>query len=599
VGSRHETRGTLWAVTAILSGMPRTFLALIAVLATLSAPAGAQKPTGDWPLHNLDAQSSRFSPLDEINGTNAGTLAVKWQFDLPKPASAGTSTPIVVGGIMYVNSGQTLFAIDGATGKALWTREALQEFPGGGRGPAYGDGRVYVAGRSMIAAFEAQTGRPLETFGTRGVLNPARAALDFKDPGKYPADLNPETLGYFMAAAPTYANGTLFVGLASSEDLVPGGLVVAVDGATGRVKWVFRTIPQGPQDDGWELTKNTWSGAARQGGGLWSPPAVDSTLGMVYVNVSNPSPNYDGSMRKGANLFTNSIVALDMNTGKLKWHFQALHHDIWDWDLVTGPTLFDVTIKGQTVKALASLAKTCYVYAFNRETGKPLFPIVEMAVPTQTDIPGEEVYPTQPIPFNARFVPQSPFCATFPPNIEDPKLVEKSRVIFTPPSSKEALLIAPGAVGGPNRGSSSFSPHTGWLYVTGKNNAMILQAKPLTGPIQPGLGNPGHFQNFIEWKMSTDNATQNIAAYDPATGDLAWVTEFPGTTNGGNLVTAGDVVFQAIGRNFYAVDARTGKKLAQVALKTVTSSTPLTYTAGGKQVLAIASGSSIVALGLP
>jgi quinoprotein glucose dehydrogenase len=451
----------------------------------------------------------------------------------------------------------------------------------------------------VIAAFEAETGRPFEAFGTRGVLNPARAALDFKDPGKYPPDLNPETLGYFMASAPTYANGTLFVGLASSEGLVAGGLMVALDSATGRVKWVFRTIPQGPQDDGWELTKDTWSGTARQGGGVWSPPAVDSALGMVYVNVSNPSPNYDGSTRKGANLFTNSIVALDMNTGRLKWYFQALHHDIWDWDLVTGPTLFDVTVKGQTVKAVASLAKTCYVYAFNRETGKPIFPIIEMAVPTKSDVPGEEVYPTQPIPYNARFVPQSPFCATFPPNIEDPALAEKSRVVFTPPSSKEALLIAPGATGGPNRGPSSFSSRTGWLYVTGKNSAMILQAKPLTEPIKPGLNNPGHFQNFIKWKMSTDNATQNIAAYDPATGELAWVTEFPGTTNGGNLVTAGDVVFQAIGRDFYAVDARTGKKLAQVNIKIGTFSTPLTYMAGGKQLLAIASGGSIVALALP
>ncbi len=579
--------------------MPRTFLALIAVLATLSSRASAQQPAGDWPLHNLDAQSSRFSPLDQINTTNAGKLAVKWQLDLPKPFTAGTATPIVVGGVMYVNSAQTLFAIDGATGKTLWTRTATQEFPGGGRGPAYGGCRVYAAGRSVIAAFEAETGRPFEAFGTRGVLNPARAALDFKDPGKYPPDLNPETLGYFMASAPTYANGMLFVGLASSEGLVAGGLMVALDGATGRVKWVFRTIPQGPQDDGWELTQDTWSGTARQGGGVWSPPAVDSALGMVYVNVSNPSPNYDGSSRKGANLFTNSIVALDMNTGRLKWYFQALHHDIWDWDLVTGPTLFDVTVKGRTVKAVASLAKTCYVYAFNRETGKPIFPIIEMAVPTKSDVPGEEVYPTQPIPYNARFVPQSPFCATFPPNIEDPKLAEKSRVIFTPPSSKEELLIAPGAVGGPNRGPSSFSPRTGWLYVTGKNNAMILQAKPLTEPIKPGLNNPGHFQNFIKWKMSTDNATQNIAAYDPATGELAWVTEFPRTTNGGNLVTAGDVVFEAIGRDFYAVDAKTGKKLAQVNIKISTFSTPLTYMAGGKQVLAIASGSSIVALGLP
>jgi len=579
--------------------MNRIFLALIVILATLFTPIGAQPPAGDWPLHNLDAQSTRFLPLDQINTSNAGELAVKWHIDLPKPASAGTSTPIVVGGIMYVNSAGTLFAIDGATGKALWTRTASQDFPGGGRGPASGDGRVYVAGRSMIAAFDLETGRPSVAFGTDGVLNPARLALDFKDPGKYPADLNPEDLGYFMAAAPTYADGTLFVPLASSEGLVRGGLLAALNGATGKVKWAFRTVPQGPQDDGWDLTEDTWSGADRQGGGIWNPPSVDTALGMVYINVSNPSPNYDGSQRKGANLFTNTLVALDMNTGKLKWYFQAIHHDIWDWDLVTGPTLFETTIKGQTVKAVASLAKTCYVYAFNRETGKPLFPIIEMAVPTKSDVPGEEVYPTQPIPYNARFVPQSPFCATFPPNIEDPELIKKSRVMFTPPSSKEPLLIAPGALGGPNRGSSSYSPRTGYLYVTGKNSAMILQAKPLTEPIKPGLNNPGHFENFIEWKMSTDNATQNIAAYDPSTGDLAWVTEFPGTTNGGNLVTAGDVLFQGIGRNFYAVDATNGKTLAAVNIKISTFSTPLGYMAGGKQLLAIASGSSIVALGLP
>ena len=579
--------------------MTRTFFRLVAVFAALAAPITAQDSGGDWPLHNFDPQSSRFSPLDQINTTNAENLTVKWKLDLPRPASAGTATPIVIGGVMYVNSGPTLFAVDGASGEVLWTRTAKEEYPGGGRGPAYGDGRVYATGRSIIAAFDAETGDPVESFGTDGMLHAARAALDFKDPDTYPPDLDPETLGYFIASAPTYADGTLYLGLASSEGLVPGGLVVAFDGATARVKWVFRTIPQGPRDDGWELTKDTWSGPARQGGGVWSPPAIDTELGMVFVNVSNPSPNYDGSTRKGANLFTNAIVALDLNTGALKWHFQALHHDIWDWDLVTGPTLFEVTVDGQPVKALASLAKTCYVYAFNRETGDPIFPMVETAVPTQSDVPGEEVYPTQPIPYTARYVPQSPFCATFPPYIEDPDLAARSRPIFTPPSSQEPLLIAPGAVGGPNRGSSSFSPRTGLLYVTGKNNAMILQAKPLTEPIEPGLGSPGHFENFIEWKMSTDNATQNIAAYDPATGDLAWVTEFAGTTNGGNLVTAGDVVFQAIGREFYAVNARTGEKLAQVTMEISTFSTPMGYMAGGGQYLAIASGGSVVALGLP
>lgn len=269
---------------------------------------------------------------------------------------------------------------------------------------------------------------------------------------------------------------------------------------------------------------------------------------MVYANVGNPTTNYDGSKRKGINLFTNSIVGLDMHTGKLKWYYQTIHHDIWDWDLVSGPTLFDATINGKTVKIVASPPKTCFVYALNRETGEP-------------------IHPTQPIPFNARNVAQSAFSATYPPGIEDPKLIPLARPIFTPPSVKAPILISPGATGGPNRGAGSFSPRTGFLYVTGKNDAMLLQAKSVTEPIKPGLGAPGHYESFTEWKMGMVKATQSIAAFDPATGDLAWVTEVPGTTSGGNIVTAGDLVFEAVDRTFYALDAKTGQRLAEVPMK--------------------------------
>ncbi len=580
-------------------------VALLAVTAVQAPRLLAQNPrpvsieAGDWPLHNLDARNSRFSPLAQVTAANAGKLTVKWQLDLPKSVSVGTATPIVVGGIMYFNSGPDLYAVDGATGKVLWNTKAGQEFPGGGRGPAYGDGLVYATGRSLIAAFDAENGRPILSFGTNGLLNPAKAALEFKDPGKHAPDMNPETLGYFMASSPTYANGTIYVGLASSEGMVAGGLVAAIDGTTGKVKWVFRTVPQGPGDDGWELIKDTWSGPLRQGGGVWSVPAVDPALGMVYVNVGNPTTNYDGSQRKGSNLFTNSIVALDMHTGKLKWFFQTIHHDIWDWDLVSGPTLFDATVNGKTVKVVASPPKTCYVFALNRETGKPIHPVVEMAVPTKSDVPGEEVYPTQPIPFNARHVAQSAFCATFPPGIEDPKLLPLARPIFTPPSVKEPILVSPGATGGPNRGAGSFSPRTGFLYVTGKNDAMLLQSKSVTEPIKPGLGSPGHYQSFTEWKMGMVKATQSIAAYDPNTGDLAWVASVPGTTSGGNIVTGGDLVFEAVDKVFYALDARTGKRLAEVPMKISAFSSPLAFMAGGKQFVAIASGSSVVAVGLP
>ena len=588
----HMRLVALGAVLAATTAqVPRVLLAQNARAVSVEA--------GDWPLHNLDARNSRYSPLNQVNATNAAKLTVKWQLDLPKSVSVGTATPIAVGGIMYFNSGPDLYAVDGVTGKVLWNKKAGQEFPGGGRGPAFGDGRIYATGRSILAAFDAENGRPILSFGNGGMINPAKAALEFKDPGTHAPDMNTESLGYFMASAPSYANGMLFVGLASSEGMIAGGLVVALDGVTGKVKWVFRTVPQGPGDDGWEIVKDTWSGPLRQGGGVWSVPAVDPALGMVYVNVGNPTTNYDGSQRKGSNLFTNAIVALDMNTGKLKWHFQTIHHDIWDWDLVSGPTLFDATINGKTVKVVASPPKTCFVYALHRETGKPIFPIVEMAVPTASDVPGEEVYPTQPIPFNARHVAQSAFCATFPPGIEDPKLLPLARPIFTPPSVKAPILVSPGATGGPNRGSGSFSPRTGFLYVTGKNDAMLLQAKSVTEPIKPGLGAPGHYQSFTEWKMGMVKATQSIAAFDPATGDLAWVTEVPGTTSGGNIATAGDLVFEAVDRSFYTLDAKTGKRLAAVPMKVSAFSSPLAYMAGGKQFIAIASGSSIVAIGLP
>jgi glucose dehydrogenase len=281
------------------------------------------------------------------------------------------------------------------------------------------------------------------------------------------------------------------------------------------------------------------------------------------------------------NLFTNSVVALDATTGRVRWHFQAIHHDIWDLDLITGPTLFDSVIKGRPVKALASLAKSCYVYALDRVIGAPPFPIVETPMPTTTDMPREHVSPTQPIPYNARYVPQSPFCATYP-DVSDPGLAKRVRPMFHPFQIGESVIVAPGLYGGPNRGSSSFSPRTGLLYVMGKNDALSLRVKSVGNSLKPGPDAPGHRQGFVEQSATSVTAMQNIAAFNPETGDLAWVTQFPGSTNGGNLVRAGDVIFQAIGRDIHAVDAKTGKPLAKIALKTATSATPLTYEAAGR-----------------
>ncbi len=597
-----DTRRLLWAAVSTAA------IGLIGVMARGSEPSFAQGRgataqasalrAGDWPLHNLDLHNGRFSPLDQINRANADKLVVKWSLDLPRSISLGSATPIVVNGVMYFNAGGRIFAIDAASGRSIWTKEIGADLPVGGRGPAYGDGKVYFVGRSHLFAVDAETGAPVESFGRKGVLDVTSNALAFKDPVKYGPDFDPTAAGYMLASAPAYVDGTLYVGIAQADSLVTGGLVVAIDAASGRVKWAFRTIPQGPEDEGWEIAKETWSDPERRGGGIWTQPAVDPELGIVYANVSNPSPNYDGSTRKGINLFTNSIVALNSANGRLMWHFQAIHHDIWDWDLMTGPTLFDTTVNGKPVKALASLAKTCYVYALDRVTGRPIFPVVETPVPMTTDMPGEAVWPTQPIPYTARHVPQTPFCATYP-DVKDPELIGRRRPSFHPYQVNEFIIVSPGLQGGPNRGSSSFSPRTGLLYVTGKNDAWSIKAKPVGNTLKPGPSSPGHFGNIKEEGKTGVTPTQNIAAYDPATGELAWVVELPNVTNGGNLVTAGDVLFQAIGRDFYAIDATSGRRLAKVSLKTVTSSTPLAYLADLRQFVAIASGSTVVALGLP
>jgi glucose dehydrogenase len=561
---------------------------------------GAAPPPADWPMHNRDIFSTRYSPLDEVNASNVNRLAVRWSYQVPGGGGGGTiasTTPLVVDGVMYFNAGSQLFALDGATGKELWTFQADPPFRGSGRGPVYADGRIYAFGNSELYAVDAKTGKPVQSFGQGGVVPIVRNALRLKYPGKYAADLDPTTLGYSMTTPPAYFNGTLYLGMPFSDSLLPGGLVVAVDGVTGAIKWVFNTVPQGPQDDGWEITKDTFSGA-RYGAGIWVQPAIDPELGLIYVNTGNATPNYDGSSRKGINLFTNSILALRLDTGRLAWYFQAIHHDIWDWDLAAGPVLFDTTVDGRAVKGVGSLGKNCHVYFFDRETGKPLNPIVETAMPTQTDVPGEEVWPTQPVPYTSSGLPLLPFCSTYP-IVKDPELAKRVRPSYHPYQVNEFVITAPGNTGGSNYGSPSFSPRTGLFYATGKNDAWSIKVKPVGDTLKPGPGNQGHFGVIGERADTGVTPTQALSAYEPATGRQVWYVELPGTTNGGNLVTAGDLVFQPSGMDLFAVDARSGKQLFKESVKRAIRASPLTYQAGGRQYVAIVAANTVVALALP
>lgn len=551
----------------------------------------------DWATHNLDPRNSRFAPLDEINASNVGSLAVKWTFTAPAADNIGRATPLAVDGILYFNSGSKLFAVDGATGRQVWVTEVDPPFPANGRGPTYADGRIYAYGQTVMYAVDAKTGRVIESFGNKGRLLVADAAIN----AKY---ANKDARGYSIAAPPAYHDGTLYVGLAVSEAHIPGGLVVALDGRTGAVKWVFNTVPQGPGDEGWEVAKDTWRGGQRVGGGMWTQPAIDPELGLLYINVGNPSPDYDGSARKGENLFTNSLVALRLATGRIAWYFQTLHHEVWDFDLVSGPILFDVKVGDRLIKGVASGGKNCFLYAWHRDTGVPINPMVEMAVPTKTDVPGEEIWPTQPFPHTAKGVPMQPFCQTFPV-IANPELARRARPIYTPYSVKERFIVSHG---GSSFGSPSFSPLTGLLYITGKNAAISFTVKPVGDTLrQAQSANVGHDAVIAEGPFRGDQVgvpnSETVTAYNPGTGDLVWQTEFPTASSigsSGNFVTAGNLVFQGADSGmFYAFDARTGRQLlAHKAQRSIRTS-PITYTAGGRQYVAVVATNTVLAFALP
>ena len=554
----------------------------------------------DWPQHNLDIQSSRYAPLDEINTSNVSRLALRWSFEAGAANNISQVTPLVVDGVMYVNAGSTLFAVNAITGETVWTLEMDDSLEARGRGPVYGDGRLYAFGGATMYATDVKTGELVESFGEGGRLEIVSDALQFKYPDSYPPDFDAYEIGYRLTTPPVYFDDTLYTGVALSENNIPGGLVVATDATTGAIKWVFNTVPQRPSDDGWEIANDTWGDAPRVGGGVWTPPAIDAELGLVYVNSGNPSPDYDGSGRPGMNLFTNATIALELETGRLAWYYQAVHHDVWDWDHVTGPTLFDVTTgDGRTIKGIAAAGKNCLMYLWHRETGEPINPIVEMVVPTETNVPGEQVWPTQPIPYTSGGVPMTPFCATYP-LVSDPEAKKRARQMYTPYSTTEFYIVSHG---GGSWGPPSFSPRTGLLYMTGKDSVVAFTVNPIGDSVEVGVGD-GHSDTIAEGPIRDDMTPLfTVTAYEPATGNLVWQQRMPTASaigSSGNLVTAGNLVLQGtdVGK-LYAFDARTGDELFVYEHNRPIRASPLTYQVNGTQYVSVVSTNDVLTFAVP
>ena len=525
----------------------------------------------NWTSHNLDLDNSRYSALDEVNTETVAQLTEQWSYEVAAGIDIAQVTPLVIDGVMYFHAGPSVIAIDAVTGEEVWSLELNEARRNRVRGPTYAEGKIYAYNGPSLVAADAKTGELVESFGDGGVLPVVGLALQTKYPDTYPPTLDPHELGYRITAAPAYH------------------------------EWVFNTIPQRPQDDGWEIAADTWGDGQRAGGGVWTQPAIDLDLGLIYFNTGNPSPDYDGSARPGANLFTNSTVALDLETGALRWYYQAIHHDLWDWDHVTGPVLFDVTgADGEVVRGVGSAGKNCLLYLWDRETGEPINPMVETLVPTESNVPGEVVYPTQPIPHNARGVPMTPFCATYV-HLDDPELQAQSRQMYTPYSTEEHLIVAHG---GSSFGSPAFSPRTGLLYVTGKNAAVSMIVRPLGDSLEPGPHGDGHSANFEELsRIPAFTPTTTLTAYEPASGEEAWQAVFPALSPigaSGNLATAGDLVFQGADDGaFYAFHAATGEQLFRHQAARPIRSSPMTYQVNGKQYVTVIATNTVLTFALP
>ena len=380
-----------------------------------ATPFVASTKTGDWPSYTGDTRGSRYSPLTQINADNFNDLEVAWRFKTDnlgsRPEYKLEGTPLVVNGVLYTTAGtrRSVIALDAATGEMVWVHRYPEGVRGAnaprqlsGRGLAFwSDGRndqriLYVTPGYRLIALDAATGQPVKTFGKDGVVD---LKIGVVVGANQPIDLETGEIG--LHSTPTVVKDVVLVGSAMKEGMTvtthnnTKGLARAFDVRTGRLIWTFNTIPRPIEPGGDTWLDNAW--AQNGNAGVWTQITADEELGLVYLPVESPTSDYYGGKRPGNNLFGESLVCVDLQTGKRKWHFQFVHHAIWDHDLSSAPLIADVTVNGRPRKVVAVPSKQAWLYVFDRITGEPIWPIEERPVP-KGDVPGEWYAPTQPHP---------------------------------------------------------------------------------------------------------------------------------------------------------------------------------------------------------
>lgn len=617
-------------------------------------PRPGAGPDSSWPTYGGDLANRRYVPFDQITAENFDTLEVAWRLPTmsfgSRPEYRFESTPLVVGGVLYTTAGsrRAVVALDAATGELLWTyredegergRNAPRQLSG--RGLAYWtdgtDARiVYVTPGYRIIALDAATGRRAPGFGVDGVV-------DLKT--EFDQSIDPLTADVGLQAAPVIAKDIVIIGAAHSQGTSPRsmsnvkGYVRGYDVRTGARRWIFHTIPR-PGEPGSE----TWEGdsAERAGNaGVWTQVSVDEELNLAYLPVELPTGDFYGGHRPGAGLFGESIVAVDLHTGERKWHFQLVHHGLWDSDIPCAPVLVDITVDGREIKALAQVTKQGWVYVLDRTTGEPVWPIIERPVP-QGDVPGESYAPTQPIPTRPAPFERQGVSADdlidFTPELRAEALQAmasyRTGPIFTPPSVIDptgtfGTLMLPHNQGGANWPGASFDPDTRRLYVFSQThlaNIGLVAGNPSetdfpysgrTAPLPPGPP-PGRGGLTVQGLSIIKPPYGRITAIDLDTGDTLWQVPHGDTPDAirnnpalrgvtiprtgqpgiaGTLVTktlviAGETQFSTAGHPrgalLRAYDKDTGADAGAVFMPAPQTGSPMSYMLGGRQYLVVA-----------
>jgi quinoprotein glucose dehydrogenase len=620
--------------------------------------AQTSSTNSEWRTYGSTLASTRYAPLDQINASNFGSLEVAWRLKTdnlgPRPEFNFQSTPLVIGGVMYTTAGsrRAVVALDAATGEMKWMssldegergREAPRQLSG--RGLAYwSDGRsariIYVTPGYQMIALDANTGQRISSFGRNGIVD-LKAQMD--------QEMDPVTGDVGLHAAPIIARDVVIIGAAHTEGSRPvsrrndKGYVRGYDVRTGKRLWIFHTIPRPGEMgyDTWEQGSEEYTG----NNGVWGQMSADEELGLVYLPTEMPTGDYYGGHRPGVNLFSDSLVALDLKTGKRKWHYQFIQHDIWDWDLPCAPIIADVTIDGRLRKIIMQPTKQGWLYVFDRVTGEPIWPIERRAVEA-SDVPGEKAHPTQ------LFVTKPPAyerqgvaiddLIDFTPELraEAVKLASRFKIgpIFTPPVVSKfdgplGTLMLPAATGGANWQGGSFDPETSIFYIftntevtplgliPGKdrpNEASDMafvrgQAKDPANPkaadipttvqglplIKPPYGRISAIdlkQGTLMWQIAHGETPDNIRNHPllkgltiPRTGRQGRI----GTLVTKSLLIAGEGGFFTLpdgrrGAMLRAYDKATGKEVGSVYMPAPQTGSPMTYSLNGQQFIVVA-----------